>query len=135
MAATLSHVWLLVDDIQGAIRFYCDLLGLTLGSDLGEYAELKASDSVYLALFTRAAMQAGEPAIAVSPTEGQRGVLAFEVDELDAFCAGLRAKGVTFASSEADHAAWGLRTAFMYDPAGNLICLYGGIPAPDNTDG
>ncbi|HKB48744.1 MAG TPA: VOC family protein, partial [Ktedonobacterales bacterium] len=42
---------------------------------------------------------------------------------LDQLCAGLRAKGVTFASAEADHPKWGPRTAFLYDPDGNLLCL------------
>jgi len=36
---------------------------------------------------------------------------------------------VTFVSDEANHPDWGLRTAFLQDPDGNLVCLYGGIPA------
>lgn len=129
----LTHVWLLVDDVPRAITFYRDTLGMTLGSDLGEYAEFKVSEEFYLALFTRAAMREGEPGIALAPVGGQRTVFAFEVSALDEYCAELRAKGVTFVSGEANHAAWGLRTAFLHDPDGNLICLYDGIPAAEGT--
>ena len=55
MAPTLTHIWLLVDDMPRALGFNRDTLGLKVGSDLGR------------------------------------------------FCADLRAKGVTFASSERDH--------------------------------
>ncbi len=129
----LSHIWLLVDDVPRAITFYRDTLGMTLGSDLGEYAEFKVSEEFYLALFTRAAMREGEPGIALDPADGQRTVFAFEVGDLDAYYAGLRAKGVSFVSGEANHAAWGLRTAFLHDPDGNLICVYGGIPEAESA--
>jgi catechol 2,3-dioxygenase-like lactoylglutathione lyase family enzyme len=129
----LSHVWLLVDDVPRAIAFYRDTLGMTLSSDLGEYAEFRVADEFYLALFTRTAMREGEPGIALDPVGGQRTVFAFEVGALDEYCAKLRAKGVAFASGEANHAAWGLRTAFLHDPDGNLICLYGGIPTAESA--
>jgi catechol 2,3-dioxygenase-like lactoylglutathione lyase family enzyme len=129
----LSHVWLLVDDVPRAIGFYRDTLGMELGSDLGEYAEFKVSDEFYLALFTRAAMRDGEPGIAIDPAGGQRAVFAFEVGDLDEYCVELRAKCVSLVSGEANHAAWGLRTAFLHDPDGNLICLYGGILADEQA--
>jgi catechol 2,3-dioxygenase-like lactoylglutathione lyase family enzyme len=74
-------------------------------------------------------MQKGEAGIDISPVEGQRATLAVAVDALDEYCAQLRAKGVTSASELANHPEWGLRTAFLRDPDGNLLCLYGGIPA------
>jgi hypothetical protein len=33
-------------------------------------------------------------------------------------------KDVEFTSAEADHPEWGLRTAFLRDPDGSLLCLY-----------
>lgn len=133
VATMLSHIWLLVDDVPRAIRFYRDTLGMTLSSDLGEYAEFKVSDEFYLALFTRAEMTSGEPSIAVAPVAGQRAVFAFEVGALDDYCAELGGKGVTFVSGAANHPAWGLRTAFLHDPDGNLVCLYGGIPEGESA--
>lgn len=125
----LSHIWLLVENMPRALAFYCDTLGIDVLNDLGEFVELKANDHFQLALFTRAAMQLGEPTIPISPIGGQHATLAFAVDALDERCARLRERGVTFTSDVANHPEWGLRTAFLCDPDGNLVCLYGGIPA------
>lgn len=127
MAPTLSHIWLLVDEAPRALNFYRVTLGLELASDLGEYAEFKVSEQVYLALFTRSAMRVGEPNIAVDPVSGQRAVLAFAVASVDEEADRLRASGVRLTSEPANHAEWGLRTIFLQDPDGNLICLYAGI--------
>ncbi|HEY7985004.1 MAG TPA: VOC family protein [Ktedonobacterales bacterium] len=124
MTTELSHIWLLVADMPRARAFYRDTLGIELHSDLGEYVEFRANPQFQLALFTRDAFAAGEPAIPIAPGGGQRAVLAFAVDALDTTCARLRAQGVELASGAAVHAEWGLRTAFLRDPDGNLICLY-----------
>lgn len=124
----LTHIWLLVEDMPRALGFYRDTLGIDVLHDLGEFVELKANSHFQLSLFTRAAMRIGEPEIAIGPVGGQHATLAFEVDALDEYCARLRAQGVEFVSGEANHPEWGLRTAFLRDPDGNLLCLYGGIP-------
>lgn len=133
MAPTLTHIWLLVDDVPRSVRFYRDTLGLKLTSDLGQYAEFCVNDQYCLALFQRTAMQQGVPMIALSPTSGQRANLAFEVESVDATRKDLVAKGLTFASEIADHAEWGLRTFFLTDPDGNLLCLYCGITAQSDA--
>jgi catechol 2,3-dioxygenase-like lactoylglutathione lyase family enzyme len=131
MTLELTHIWLLVEDMPRALGFYRDTLGVDVLNDLGDFVELKANEHFQLSLFTRAAMQASEPGIAIGPVGGQHAALAFEVDALDAYCVRLRAKGVGFVSDETNHPEWGLRTAFLHDPDGNLICLYGGIPAQE----
>src|SRR5262245_48107037 len=128
MALQLSHIWLLVEDMPRALTFYRDALGLPVLNNLGDFVEFNVNEQFLLALFTRAAMRAGEPGIGISPISGQRSVLAFEVDQLDDYAASLRAKGVEFTSDAANHPEWGLRTYFLRDPDGNLLCLYGGIP-------
>jgi lactoylglutathione lyase len=124
MAIELTHIWLLVEDMPRALGFYRDTLGLAVASDLGAFVELNANERFLLALFERGAMRESEPQIAISPVAGQHAALVFAVDGLDAYCADLRAQGVEFASAEADHPEWGLRTAFLRDPDGNLLCLY-----------
>ena len=133
MAPALTHLWLLVDDVPRSVGFYRDTLGLTLSSDLGQYAEFCVNDQYCLALFQRAAMEAGEPQIALSPARGQRANLAFEVESVDALRDDVLAKGATLASDVANHGDWGLRTLFLTDPDGNLLCLYSGIPSPDDV--
>jgi catechol 2,3-dioxygenase-like lactoylglutathione lyase family enzyme len=120
----LTHIWLLVEDMPRALGFYRDTLGLAVAADLGGFVELNANEHFLLSLFLRSAMGDSEPGIALSPVAGQHAALIFEVKGLDAYCADLRAKGAEFASAEADHPEWGMHTAFLRDPDGNLLCLY-----------
>jgi catechol 2,3-dioxygenase-like lactoylglutathione lyase family enzyme len=132
MATELTHIWLLVNDMPLTRNFYRDTLGIEVLNDLGEYVEFRANPQFQLTLFTRDAFLLGEPTIPLDPVAGHRAVLAFAldtVDALDASCAQLRAQGVEFVSGEATHAQWGLRTAFLHDPDGNLVCLYVDISA------
>lgn len=133
MAPTLTHIWLLEEDMPRAVGFYRDTLGLDVTNDLGQYVEFVCNEQFALALFERGAMAVGEPGIALSPASGQRANLAFEADALDELCASLRAKGAAFAAEPADHPEWGLRTVFLHDPDGNLLCLYGSIPMGDEA--
>jgi len=129
-SAQLTHIWLLVENMPAALAFYHETLGFRVASNLGQYVELDTSQDFFLALFDRGAMQAGEPGISVRPpgVEGQHAVLSFEIASLDQFCEELQAKGVQFAGALTNHPDWGLRTAFLHDPDGNLLCLYGPIP-------
>ena len=55
---------------------------------------------------------------AVNPVE--RGHIAFRTDDIDAFKARLRAKGIAFC----DYGAWAMKgweQIFFYDPDGNII--------------
>jgi catechol 2,3-dioxygenase-like lactoylglutathione lyase family enzyme len=134
-SAQLTHIWLLVKNMPAALAFYHETLGFLIASNLGQFVELDASQNFLLALFERRAMQEGEPSIPVQPpaAEGQHAVLAFEIESLDQFCEGLLSKGVQFAGALTNHPEWGLRTAFLYDPDGNLLCLYGPIPESATT--
>jgi catechol 2,3-dioxygenase-like lactoylglutathione lyase family enzyme len=129
MATELTHIWLLVEDMTRARAFYRDTLGIELLNDLGEYVEFKPNSNFYLALFTRSAFELGEPAIPVAPAGGQRAVLALQVDALDAYYVRLCEQGVDIVSTQNRHPEWGLRTVFLRDPDGNLICLYVDVSA------
>jgi catechol 2,3-dioxygenase-like lactoylglutathione lyase family enzyme len=130
MTPEWTHIWLLVESMPPALRFYHETLGLEISSNLGVFVELKANPSCQLSLFDRQAMQTAEPAIPLALAGGQgSSVIAFEVEALDSYCDALREKGVLLASAETNHPEWGLRTAFLHDPDGNLLCLYSGIPA------
>src|SRR5437764_3243901 len=48
MALTLTHVSLLVEDVQRALRFYSDTLGLEVANNFGDYAELTAGENLKL---------------------------------------------------------------------------------------
>ena len=61
------------------------------------------------------------------PTEPTRGRaldrIGFEVDNLEAFCEKLKAKGVEFDVEYREDDSVGLKSAFLTDPAGTYIEL------------
>lgn len=124
MSLTLTHISLLVENVQKALIFYTDSLGLKVLSDHGGYAELQANEQMKLSLFDRKAMEEALPMVQASAINGHRSVLEFRIDTLDSFCATLHTKGVSFVSEPTDHPDWGIRTAYIQDPDGNLISLY-----------
>ncbi|WP_084418019.1 VOC family protein [Henriciella litoralis] len=70
----------------------------------------------------------GEPAtFSLHHVDGWPGaddpLVYFEVDNLDAEYARLKAAGLDFISAPEDQ-TWAWREAFLRDPAGNRICLY-----------
>jgi catechol 2,3-dioxygenase-like lactoylglutathione lyase family enzyme len=124
MSLTLTHISLLVEDVQKALIFYSDSLGLKVLSNHGGYAELEANEQMKLSLFDRKAMEEALPTVQASVVNGHRSVIEFRVDTLDDLCATLHTKGVSFVSEPTDHPDWGIRTAYVQDLDGNLISLY-----------
>src|SRR5947209_974912 len=123
MPMTLTHICLLVEDVARTLHFYQDVLGLDVINNWGEYAELKANENLKLSLFTRKGMEEALPTLRMGQVNGHRAYIEFQVGKLDDFCNTLRAKGTQFASEPADHPDWGIRTAYITDPDGNLVEL------------
>jgi catechol 2,3-dioxygenase-like lactoylglutathione lyase family enzyme len=122
MDLKLTHIRLLVNDIDACRAFYKDKLGLkeTLAIVEGIYYEFDAGESI-LALYKRELMEsvAGVTMGADSPVD--KVALTFEVADVDAAYKDLRGKGVTFTTEPHDQEAWVLRVAHLRDPEGNLI--------------
>ena len=59
-----------------------------------------------------------EPAAVASPDSGARLQLTVEVDDVDATCAELEARGVELLNGPVDR-PWGVRTASFRDPGGH----------------
>jgi lactoylglutathione lyase len=130
----LSQTRLLVSDVGACFRFYRDVIGLrvTWGDEHSGYVSFAtgaedADDDSLLALFDRAEMAA------VLDEEPQRGeservVLVFEVRDVDAALSVLRDRGATVAAGAVDRPDWGIRTAHIRDPDGNLIELAQEMP-------
>src|SRR6266516_3297016 len=124
MTVILTHISLLVEDVQRALHFYQDNLNLEVIENLGSYATLKANENLKLSFFPRSAMQEALPSLSISPAHGYRTVLEFFVQELDNVYTTLRDKGGQFVSEPTDHPDWGIRTAYFTDLDGNLVELY-----------
>ena len=115
----LTHVRLLVDDFGAAFRFYRDLLGLepSFGDEAGPYASF-ATEPASLSIFTRE----GQRETVELRGAGDSAVVPFEVDDVDGEA---RKLGLAEPVSRPD---WGIRVAYVRDPAGNVLELYTPIP-------
>ena len=117
-----DYVVLVVEDLDRALHFYCEVLGLPLGHRSGPFAQL-ATGETRVALFERGAMAAtlGRQLVPVSP-DAPGFELGFKVDSCDAAYDELVSGGATPAVPPTDR-AWGQRTAYVRDPDGHLVEL------------
>ena len=117
----LVHV-MLVDNLERALHFYVDVLGLTESFRWGDppfYAGLSAGDA-HMHLNT------------VEDNAG-KGELYLTVDDADAMIDAIRERAVTI-EIDIKTQDYGMRDFSVRDPSGNLLTI--GTPLPsDSTDG
>ena len=109
----IDFVMYRVNDIERAVQFYRDTLGLTLEVQLSEYqwAEFDCGN-VTLALFGGSDVTA----------TGSAARVALAVDDIAAAHAGLLARGVVMGGPPQD---WGVcKSLEIFDPDGNAILLH-----------
>lgn len=118
----LTHIRLLVNDIEQCRSFYRDKLGFeeTLAVVEGIYCEFNAGDCI-LALYKRELMESVAGVLMAGEKPTDRVALTFEVEDVDATYQALTEKGVEFLTGPHDQEAWVLRVAHLRDPEGNLL--------------
>lgn len=127
MNLTFTYARLLVSDYRACFGFYHDVLGFeaTFGDADSGYADFNTGSGATIALFDRQEMAQGIGADAADDPAGKKGVgriaLVFAVPDVDEACRQLQAEGVALAAFPTDHPEWGIRTAHVRDPEGNLI--------------
>ena len=110
MIKGIATIWLPVTDMNRAVAFYRDSLGLEVLDHDGDWTEVTAGDQ-------RIGLNANE-----SPAGDGGAVIAFAVDDLDATVQALTEKGVEFTDGTSEH-PWGKIAPFR-DPEGNDLQLY-----------
>ncbi|AVV42667.1 extradiol dioxygenase [Streptomyces sp. P3] len=120
----LVQVRLLVKDFPLCYRFYADVLGLKpqSGAEQGPYEKFSpATGSAGIAIQDRAMMAEvlGELGDAAN---GHRSLVVLRVDDLDAYCADVRARGAAVIHGPAPLTDR-MRVAHLKDPEGNLVEL------------
>lgn len=117
-----DYVVLIVEDLDRALSFYTDVLGLQLGHRSGDYAQLKTG-ATRLAFYTREAMAKTLGFSLKPPSDGTPGFeIGFKVEDLDAAFLEIVQKGARAAVHPTTR-PWGQRTAYVRDPDGHLIEL------------
>ena len=112
-------ITLFVEDLEAAKQFYRDVFGLPVVFEDDNSTVFKFGNTLVNLLKITAAGELIEPAKVASHEAGSRFVFTIEVDDVDAMCAELAARGVELLNGPMDR-PWGVRTASFVDPGGHI---------------
>jgi catechol 2,3-dioxygenase-like lactoylglutathione lyase family enzyme len=116
---SIGAITLFVEDLEAAKRFYGNAFGLPVMFEDDDSAVFNFGNTVVNLLRATAAPELVAPAPVGGPDTGARHVFTVEVDDVDAMCAELTARGVELLNGPMDR-PWGPRTASFRDPAGHI---------------
>jgi catechol 2,3-dioxygenase-like lactoylglutathione lyase family enzyme len=125
----LNYTVLIVEELDRAVTFYTEVLGIRLSHRTAGYAQL-ITGPTRLSLYTREAMSAtlGEE-LEVPNAKAPAFEIGFLVADVDAAYAELTAAGAEPVQEPTDR-FWGQRTAYVRDPDGHLIELAQPLDTP-----
>ncbi|WP_241748353.1 VOC family protein [Streptomyces sp. M3] len=115
----ISAITLFVDDLDATKRFYREVFGLPVAFEDDNSAVFEFGNTLINLLRTTAATAVIEPARVAEADAGSRLQLTLPVDDVDAMCKELAARGVTLLNGPMDR-PWGIRTASFRDPGGHI---------------
>ncbi|MER7196393.1 VOC family protein [Streptomyces sp. CB01635] len=115
----ISAITLFVEDLDATKRFYREVFGLPVAFENDNSAVFEFGNTVINLLKTTAAPDLIEPARVAQADAGSRFQLTLPVDDVDAKCKELAARGVTLLNGPMDR-PWGIRTASFRDPGGHI---------------
>jgi catechol 2,3-dioxygenase-like lactoylglutathione lyase family enzyme len=115
----ISAITLFVEDLDATKQFYREVFGLPVAFEDADSAVFKFKNTLINLLKTTAARGLIEPALVAGHEAGSRFQLTIEVEDVDAMCAELAARGVELLNGPMDR-PWGIRTASFKDPGGHI---------------
>ncbi|MFG2624797.1 VOC family protein [Streptomyces sp. NPDC048473] len=115
----ISAITLFVEDLDATKRFYREVFGLPVTFEDDNSAVFGFGNTLINLLRTTAARELIDPARVADPGAGSRLQLTLPVDDVDAMCKKLAARGVTLLNGPMDR-PWGIRTASFRDPGGHI---------------
>ena len=115
----IAAVTLFVEDLQEARRFYLEVFQLPVHYEDENSAVFVFGQTMINLLQVSEAPALVEPAAVASPDSGVRFQFTLGVDDVDAMCEQLRARGVELLNGPVDR-PWGIRTASFRDPGGHI---------------
>jgi catechol 2,3-dioxygenase-like lactoylglutathione lyase family enzyme len=133
MKMEFDNVRLLVTRYDECFRFYHETLGFPVlwGELGGSYASFGTAGGKSFAIFPRAEMAraVGAAHLSSDAASQDRFALILGVGDLEAVVGQLKAKGVAMIADVQARPDWGIRTAHLRDPDGNLIELFDELPS------
>ncbi|MEU5999391.1 MULTISPECIES: VOC family protein [unclassified Streptomyces] len=115
----ISAITLFVEDLEATKQFYREVFGLPVMFEDGNSAVFGFGGTLINLLKTTAAQELIDPARVAAPDAGSRLQLTLPVDDVDAMCEELGARGVKLLNGPMDR-PWGIRTASFRDPGGHI---------------
>jgi catechol 2,3-dioxygenase-like lactoylglutathione lyase family enzyme len=126
-----AYTRLLVSNFKACFLFYRDVMGFqaTYGTENDTYADFNTG-GVSIALFDRLEMSkaVGTSHLPADANTQDRVCLIFAVEDVDAACQQLKTQGIPLTVGPSDHPDWGIRSAYVRDPDGNLIEINQPLP-------
>lgn len=117
--AGIRAVTLFVEDLEATKQFYREVFSLQTIVEDDTSAAFDFGNTIINLITTTAAPELIEPALVADRGAGSRFQFTIVVEDVDAVCAELAARGVELLNGPMDR-PWGIRTACFSDPAGHL---------------
>jgi catechol 2,3-dioxygenase-like lactoylglutathione lyase family enzyme len=130
MSASLKSVGaitLFVEDPQRSKAFYEDVFDLSVSYEDENSAAFNFENMIVNLLKTQAAHSLIDPGVVAGREAGSRFQLTIWVDDADAVCTDLAARGVALLNGPMNR-EWGLRTASFTDPDGHIWEIAQALP-------
>jgi catechol 2,3-dioxygenase-like lactoylglutathione lyase family enzyme len=115
----IDAITLFVEDLEESKRFYQDVFALPVSYEDANSAVFKFENTLINLLKVPAARGLIDPGVVADPVAGSRFQLTIPVDDVDAACAELKARGVELLNGPMNR-PWGIRTASFADPGGHI---------------
>ena len=125
---SVGAITMFVEDRARAKAFYEQVFDVSSLNEDDVSIAFKFENLIVNLLETRAAPELIEPAPVATVDSGARFQLTIWVDDTDAVCAELGARGVALLNGPINR-DWGVRTAAFADPDGHIWEVAGKIPA------
>lgn len=116
---SIDAITLFVEDLERSKLFYQDVFGLSVFYEDENSAVFKFENTLINLLKIPAAVDLIKPGVVAGPGAGSRFQLTVPVDDVDAACVELAARGVELLNGPMNR-PWGIRTASFTDPAGHI---------------
>jgi len=118
-AGAVNAITLFVEDLAAAKEFYLRVFGQPAVYEDPHSVVVEIGGTLINLLVVSQAPDLIAPARVAAPEAGARLQLTIRVDDVDATCAMLVARGVQLLNGPMDR-PWGIRTAAFADPAGHV---------------
>lgn len=115
----VSVITLFVEDLKDAKSFYQKIFGLSIVFEDDESAVFSFGNMSINLLKMSAAQELIDPGTVASREAGSRFQFTIGVDDVDAVCNELKARGVDLLNGPMNR-PWGVRTASFADPGGHI---------------